>query len=51
METSRVIAYGLGVEDGTADRESGKPREEINDLVILFNSDYIRGYYDGYDYS
>lgn len=43
-----AIAYGLGIEDGTADRKRGLPRKTMAGLAILYNRDYIRGYYDGY---
>ena len=45
---AQTIAYGLGVEDGAKDRERGVPRKTIAQLDILYNQDYINGYYDGY---
>jgi hypothetical protein len=45
---TEAIAYGLGVEDGTADRERGLPRKTTGEMKILYSRDYIKGYYDGY---
>lgn len=49
MGLDQTIAYGLGMEDGIADSERGLPRKTMGEMKILYNQDYINGYYDGYD--
>lgn len=48
-DLAQTIAYGLGMEDGTRDRDMGLPRKATGELAILYNQDYIKGYYDGYN--
>jgi hypothetical protein len=42
------IAYGLGMEDGTRDRDMGFPLKTRDEMAILYSWNYIKGYYAGY---